>query len=466
LVDISADGGNQLRSKNYKMLVARSQKRTLFFLLFACACTMVLATLGNIAKAEDSTRLPAKSKVGASVGAFFTEANPFCFNAEWDDGLGLISLNEEIRVKMGGRLQVDAGNIRTDDHMERAFPGIAGGEAELRRLRLSLLADFYERVDVKFEMELSDRPTLTDGYIELKKIPYVGHFRVGHSKEPFSLEELASSNNITFMERSLPTDVFAPSRNFGFELYNTALKERFTWALGGFWDTAPVDDRTSLKDAIADASGYNVTARATVLPWFADLGRKLVHLGLCYSHKSRWDDNIGLATCAESDLIEDRLVDTGKFPADDADLLDTELALVYGHFSLQAEFFQELTAGAEAHLFRGYYVYLSYFLTGECRPYDKSQGIFSTLKPRNDFKPSAGQWGAWELAVRHSHVDLNDGDVKGGKESNFTAGLNWYLNANVRLMLNYVRAEINDRASPEIKDGIADIVQGRFQIFF
>jgi len=454
------------RLSGTRLMLAKLQRCIPFSLRLASVWALILLTSQHAVTADGSVLLPDNSQALTGLRSFVKEASPFCFNAYWNDGLRLDSLNEDIRIKIGGRLQVDAGNIRANDNLLDAFPGIPGGEHELRRLRLSLLADFYERVDVKFEMELSDRPTLTDGYIELKKIPYVGHFRVGHSKEPFSLEELASSNNITFMERSLPTDVFAPSRNFGFELYNTALKERFTWALGGFWDTAPVDDRTSLKDAIADASGYNVTARATVLPWFADLGRKLVHLGLCYSHKSRWDDNIGLATCSESDLIEDRLVDTGKFPADDADLLDTELALVYGHFSLQAEFFQELTAGAEAHLFRGYYVYLSYFLTGECRPYDKSQGIFSTLKPRNDFKPSAGQWGAWELAVRHSHVDLNDGDVKGGKESNFTAGLNWYLNANVRLMLNYVRAEINDRASPEIKDGIADIVQGRFQIFF
>lgn len=466
LRDKSAVIEDQLNLPGLRLFLAKLQSCILLFLLFAGICTILLFTSQNTAKAEESVSLPDKSQALNGLGSFVKEANPFCFKAYWDDGLRLDSLNEDIRIKIGGRLQADAGNIWANDNLLDAFTGIAGGEAQLRRLRVSLLADFYERVEVKLEVDFSDRPILTDGYIELKKIPYVGHFRVGHSKEPFSLEELTSSNNITFMERSLPTDVFSPGRNIGFELHNTELHERITWALGGFWDTGAIDDSNSFKDAIANASGYNVTARATGLPWFEDNGQKLLHLGLGYSHKSRTTDNFGLATGPESNLIEDRLVDTGKFPADDADLIDSELAFVQGPFSLQGEIFQAFTAGAEDHLFWGYYVYLSYFLTGECRPYDKSQGIFSTLKPRSDFKFSNGQWGAWELALRHSYVDLNDGDVEGGKESNFTAGLNWYLNPNVRLMLNYIHARIDDRASPEINNGIANIVQGRFQIFF
>jgi phosphate-selective porin OprO/OprP len=60
-------------------------------------------------------------------------------------------------------------------------------------------------------------------------------------------------------------------------------------------------------------------------------------------------------------------------------------------------------------------------------------------------------WGAWEIAARYSVVDLNDrlgfaDGVAGGKQEVFTAGLNWYVNRNVRFMLNYLHGTV-DRSS-------------------
>ncbi len=72
--------------------------------------------------------------------------------------------------------------------------------------------------------------------------------------------------------------------------------------------------------------------------------------------------------------------------------------------------------------------------------------------------------GAWEVGLRYSHIDLNDEGISGGEEDNITVGLNWYLNPNVRMMFNYVNADLEDRAG--IPDGDADIFQTRFQIDF
>jgi len=43
----------------------------------------------------------------------------------------------------------------------------------------------------------------------------VGYITAGNMKEPFSLETLTGSADITFMERSLPTVTFSPSYNLG-----------------------------------------------------------------------------------------------------------------------------------------------------------------------------------------------------------------------------------------------------------
>ncbi len=64
-------------------------------------------------------------------------------------------------------------------------------------------------------------------------------------------------------------------------------------------------------------------------------------------------------------------------------------------------------------------------------------------------------------------IDLNSEAIRGGKEFDFTAGLNWYLNKKTRFMFNYIRAKVEDRETqPAVEEGSADIFQARFQIEF
>jgi phosphate-selective porin OprO/OprP len=76
---------------------------------------------------------------------------------------------------------------------------------------------------------------------------------------------------------------------------------------------------------------------------------------------------------------------------------------------------------------------VSWFPTGEHRPYDKAQGEFGRVVPKS-------RRGAIELLARYSTMDLNalDAGVKGGEEAVTTLGVNWYANANVRIMANYL----------------------------
>jgi len=336
--------------------------------------------------------------------------------------------------------------------------------------------DLYERIQFKAQYDFAanspgdDSGKFKDAYIALNDIPYVGQVKVGHFKEPFSLEELTSSKYITFMERALP-NVFSPGRNMGVQVSNTALEDRIRWAAGAF---KTVDDWPSDNDSDED-QGWAWTGRVSGVPWYADDGRKLLHLGASYTHRNP-DGNIRYRQRPEAHLAN-RYVDTrgfdlvnnrraGDIRADAVDVYDLESALVIGPWSLQGEYMKsEVDSTFAGDLdFDSYYIQTSYFLTGENRRYKLSEGAFDRVKPKRNFGwgEDAGP-GAWELALRYSSIDLNSGEaVRGGEEDNITAAVNWYLNPNTRVMLNYIKADINH----DLYDDDVDIVQMRFQIDF
>jgi len=383
------------------------------------------------------------------------------FRAFWQDGLRMETSDKRFKLAIGGRFQadwvwMDGGSFEGPSGIE-----LADG-VELRRARIYTAGTIYKFVQFRAEYELAGGDAdLSDIYIRLIEIPFVGNFTVGHFQEPFGLEQLTSPTYTTFMEPSV-TDMFAPSRNMGFMMNNAVCDDRMTWAIGLFRDT------DSYGEGSVDG-GYNMTARVTGAPVYADAGRKVVHLGAAYSLRDP-EETVRWRRSPDVHLAPD-FVDTGDFSADNVNLLSAEAAMVWGPFSLQGEYVGAIhdrtSPGANREIgsndnpcFNSFYVLASYFLTGEHRPYIKKTGTFGRIRPKKNFREDGG-WGAWEVAVRYGYVDLNssDADIEGGILQTGTVGLNWYLNPNTRVMFNYVRACQADY------DGV-DIFGMRFQIDF
>lgn len=146
-------------------------------------------------------------------------------------------------------------------------------------------------------------------------------------------------------------------------------------------------------------------------------------------------------------------VDTGNIAADHFQLFDPEFALILGPLSLQSEYAFAVVdqIGGPSLFFNGYMAQLSYFLTGEHRPYDRKLGIHSRVEPFEDFfrvrTASRGiltGLGALEIAARFSNIVLNDKNIRGNNLTDFTLGVNWYLNPYTRWKFNYVRAFLED----------------------
>ncbi len=318
-------------------------------------------------------------------------------------------------------------------------------------------------------------PSFKDVYIAVKELPLVGNVKVGHFKEPFSLDQLTSSRHIMFMERSLMDVAFVPARNVGAMIYDHSDSENLTWALGGF--ISNVGDEPPVFRS--NNGGLAVTTRMTYLPWYdeATNGRGLLHLGVAYSYR-----DIDVATIhrtkPEADL-GDYLLSTGLVSPPREQLIGLEAAFVYKAFRIQSEYTKAFSgdAGSPGQEYDGFYFQASYFLTGEQRKYKRSNGTFSDrVVPFENFfrvRDCDGHVqngkGAWELAYRISYIDLENGARAAGNATNHTFGVNWYLNPYSRVMFDYINSDA--RRAPgagSLVDvtGNMNIFMTRFQIDF
>jgi phosphate-selective porin OprO/OprP len=371
-------------------------------------------------------------------------------NVYWKEGLRADSADGAFKFKFGGRIMVDMAWFDVDPALDDEEDPLDEA-VEFRRARLYFSGTIYDAVEFKAQYDFAGgEVTMKDVWLGIKHVG-PGTVRVGHFKEPFSLEEITSSKYITLMERSL-ANTFTPGRNVGIGYLGDALDERITYGVGIFRETDDFGE-------FSGGSDYNLTARVTGVPLYEDKGEKLVHVGAAYSHKKLPGDEVRYRARPEAHLST-RFLDTHDFEATEANLVGLEAAVVFGPVSVQGEYIMSAVQSDEAGDpdFAGYYVEASYFLTGEHRNYKLLEGAFDRVKPHRNLMADGG-FGAVQLTARYSSVDLTDGAIEGGEMDDITLGVNWYLNPNTRIMLNYINADV---------DGVgeADIVQMRFQIDF
>ncbi|HED18155.1 MAG TPA: porin [Gammaproteobacteria bacterium] len=368
-------------------------------------------------------------------------------------GLKLSSGDGNFKFQLGGRAMIDAAFYDKDKTR-------LGNGAEVRRARLFAKGTVYHDWFYKAQIDFAGNKTaLKDFYLGYSGLNSA-KIKIGNFKEPFSLEELTSSKYITFMERGLP-NAFSPGRNTGLAVSTHG--DKWGAAAGYFFD--------GIKNSSAPKSqGWGATGRVH----FAPLAEKeqVIHLGAAVSYRgSDGDNEIRFRERPESHVTGTRLVDTGTISGyDNQTLYGLEAATVFGPFSLQGEYMQasvDVSGQGSDPDFSGWYVYGSYFLTGEHRPYKASSGTFGRVKPASIV--GQGGIGAWEIAARYSSIDLDDSNYTGGEQDNITLGLNWYATPNVRFMANYVRASTDPTSQTEFAgagDEDVNIFQVRSQIDF
>lgn len=377
----------------------------------------------------------------------------------WKNGVRLETVDGAFKMRIFGRIQEDFQFWRSQDDVTKELGPTIGGE-EFRRARLGVSGTMYKNVEYKAEYDFASSGNGTadfaDVYMQLNDA-FCGamgspvNVRVGHFDEPMGLDHVTSSKYTTFTERSL-LETFVPARNAGIMVFGQAMENRMAWFGGWFRDA----NNNGNDTGNTHYGEENWTGRVTYRPFVSEDGTTFVHVGISGSYRNPSNETVQYKSRPEVHQGP-VFVDTGAMPGvADLWIIGLEAAAVAGPFHCQAEWMQPNLTGApyksgtvsktqDDHTFDAMSIQAGYFITGENREYDVPMGRFDRIKVKKNYGTDG--WGAWEVAARYSHLDLNDGGITGKKLTDWTFGVNWYLNSQTKVMFDLVHAERQDLPS-------------------
>ncbi len=338
----------------------------------------------------------------------------------------LRSADSDFQMRFDVRMYID-GAIFFNDPDEQLSSG-----THLRKARFASKANFWGNWQAEWDMDIAEYS------VEIKDMWLAYNwensmFKMGHYKVPFGLETLTSSRLLTFMERSYISLAFKMGRrtSLGYSLWGS------NWYATTALFAQGMDDDKNQK---SDETGNGFALRAAYGP---KLGEIQLHVGGAFARYAPLDESglIDFNAEPETKMGDLETVDTDVIRnVESIDQIGLEGALQLNNIILQGEYAQTNLAretGYTDGTLMGGYAYLSWLVTGEKKPWKNDEGEFGAFVPKNQ------KLGAWEIAFRFSHLNLSDAaaGIYGGKANNYTAGLNWYTNPNVRFMLNYTMVD-------------------------
>ncbi|MEA2091741.1 MAG: porin [Campylobacterota bacterium] len=327
-----------------------------------------------------------------------------------------------------------------------------------RRIRVYHKGSFFdEKLFYELEYSFTGSNEYKDIFLGYKNSlsPLNLNYRIkyGNIKIPFSLERYTSSKYITFMERAL-NDAYADGRKLGAELLLCKKLDNDRINLFTSIFSNSIDER---MDHEVNQPGYSI--RLTYAHKFEK--NHLLSVGGAFMSQDMQGEDIRFSQASESELMRDKYVSVRVKDVDSMKKTNIEALYIYNRYSLQAEYIRTSLDALngedyiQPYSFKGYYLQGSYFIVGSGRKYKFSNSTIAKIKPKID--------GAVELAFRYSHIDLNDKDEQGGTQTDYNYGVNWYINNELKFMVNYVVAE--PKGTDEY-DGRLQLLQARVLFAF
>jgi phosphate-selective porin OprO/OprP len=357
----------------------------------------------------------------------------------------------------------------------------------LRRVRPVLEGTVYDKFDYKLMLDFgannsspsnntSNNGLLQDAYLNARLWPEF-QIQAGKFKEPVGLERLQSAKNLLFIERSYPTQL-VPNRDVGVQIQGDLFDGKLNYALGAF--NGVTDGGSDDIEGADDDKDF--AGRVFATPFLQ--GRLEALRGLGFGIAGTFGRQEGalrsFVSPGQQRFFSYRTgvgtnAATANVTASGVHWRIAPQAYYYwGPFGILGEYVisdQEVARDAGVRTRQGvantaWQVSASYFLTGE-------ENSFQQVTPRRPYNLHGDGWGAWELAAQVGQLHIDDSafpllanPATSAREAmSWGVGLNWHLNRNVKLSLNYEHTDFDGGTTSFLKKGEQTILT-RAQIAF
>jgi phosphate-selective porin OprO/OprP len=394
--------------------------------------------------------------------------------------LQIASSDGRFSAALRATVQYDVGYYMQGEHARTlgTGPDLSSG-SNFRRAQLGLQGKVFGDWSYYFNMDYGSggsTGTETPGHIQQAYIEYDGFgpfiFRIGAHPPSTGLDDSYAASDQLLMERSSPGDL---SRNMAggdgrdsIELVYQSDKLYGSLAYTG--DKAQATGAFDEQQAVVGRVAYSPVANAD-WRWLVSVaatdvfrpgdGSSALNSARAFSIKNLSELNVDDNSTAFVQVTNANVTDAWNW--------NLESAVTYDNFLAQAGYFkygidQRGITTLRGQGFNGWYAEGSWVLTGESRGYSVANAAFTNPRPRVNFSPDGGGWGAFELAARYSTLDLNDnegvvggalpaGGIRGGEQRISTIGLNWYPNQVLKFTLQGQAVQVSKIGTTTVPNG-------------